>query len=140
MRESVIRALEEIYGIQVLEYLGSGGFAEAYKGIYCGEIVTIKIPKIDLFNTLSQSMIEKFKREITIWHKLKHKNIVKLINYSFTPLPILVTEYCEYTLRSILQQQGALELPQAMYIFHEILNGLNYACLLYTSPSPRDRG
>ncbi len=73
--------------------LGEGSFGIVYKAKYFGADVAVK--KIKCASQFTSNMIEEFKSEISIMHKLRHPNVVlfmgavsKLENFC------IVTQYC----------------------------------------------
>ena len=119
------------FGKYVLEKLiGSGGYSDVWlaRKIDDGKRYAIKIPRFDTSVTISASKLkevaEELFKEAEIWARLKHKNIVKLYDYGYSPLPHIVIEYCPKTLRSMI---GKLSVEDAINIARKVAEALEYA-------------
>ncbi|XP_066932219.1 serine/threonine-protein kinase 36-like [Clytia hemisphaerica] len=112
----------------VLDLIGEGSFGKVYKGRkkHTGQLVALKfIPK----NNRSQKELKNLHREIEIMSKLKHKNIVSLLDSFETEREVcVVIEYAEGELFQILEddlkipeaqvQKIAAQLCEALYYLH----------------------
>ena len=113
-------------GYRFLKIIGAGGFSEVWLAEKNGKFFAVKIPKLDLQKTLSRRDLEDFLKEVEIWSKLKHKNIVKIFEYGMKPFPHIVIEYCETSLR---EKIGKLNLEETLKIALKIAEALEYAHL-----------
>ena len=119
------------FGKYVLERLiGSGGYADVWlaRKINDNKYYAVKIPRFDTSVTVSADRLKKVAEELfkeaEIWARLKHKNIVKLYDYGYSPLPYIVIEYCPKTLRSMI---GKLSVEKAINIARKVAEALEYA-------------
>ena len=108
----------------VLNYLGGGGFADVYKAKWKSKdmLVALKIPR-----ELTSSGEKIFFKEIRNWEKLKHRNIVKLIEPRLGPTPHLVIEYVGGTTLDKLLQSPKIEIKEACRIAFDIATGIECA-------------
>lgn len=114
----------ESLGIELIKLAGEGGMARVYKARYKGKIVAVKVPKMDLAETIDKSTLNRFGKEKRIWGSLHHKNIVSLLD---SPKPeILVMEFCESNLRNVISE-GSLDLNSALNMALKILDALDFA-------------
>jgi len=120
--EDKLKKLSRDY--DVLNYLGGGGFADVYKAKWKSKdmLVALKIPR-----ELTSSGEKIFFKEIRNWEKLKHRNIVKLIEPRLGPTPHLVIEYVEGTTLDKLLQSPKIETKEACRIAYDIATGLECA-------------
>ncbi|MFQ5975423.1 MAG: protein kinase [Candidatus Hydrothermarchaeales archaeon] len=120
--EDELNKLQNIY--QAMEYLGFGGFGYVYKVKNRQGVVTaIKIPK-----SLDKNGEEIFFRELDIWKKLQHRNIVKLIRPHITPVPYFEMEYADGgSLKKLLENTSRLPIEMACNIAFDVACGLEYA-------------
>ncbi|MEQ9715390.1 MAG: serine/threonine-protein kinase [Candidatus Asgardarchaeum sp.] len=111
---------------KLLRLIGAGGFSEVWLAERNHKYYAIKIPKIDVRETLSSKDVEDFLRKAEIWSKLNHKNIVRVFEFGIKPFPYIVMEYCETSLR---EKIGELKLSEALRIALKIAEALEYAHL-----------
>lgn len=125
------------YEVDREEKIGIGFFSDVYRGRYQGREVAIKV----LAKTTPRSL---FVREVEIWKKLKHENVLELLGASSTvgdPPWFLVSTYCpngnlvEFLRRGrsrrskggheggVLRLGGEVDL---LKIIHEIAKGMGY--------------
>lgn len=115
--------------LEILEKVGAGGFAEVYRARdrQLGRVVAVKI----LLPTEADSeFCQRFLREAKICSALQHRNIVQTYSYGLTEqgAPYMVMEYIEgRTLDSLIQEKGAISLPEALAIAKALLSALEYA-------------
>lgn len=113
-----LQALLERY--EDVEAVGEGGFARVYKARRKdGTVVALKIPY-----HLTEQAGKVFLREVMVWSRLRHRNIVELYDANIVPIPYIEMEYCEGSL-------GRLEKPlhweRAAKLIFEVCEGLKYA-------------
>ena len=119
-----------IPGYELLEEIGRGGFSVVYKARRTsdGLIVALKIPKIQLDETLGENILDSFIREAEVWSKLKHKYIVMVYDYGLEPIPYIAVEYMDAgNLRKKLLEKGRLSLQEALDTALMIGEALSYA-------------
>jgi serine/threonine protein kinase len=116
---------------KLLKGIGSGGFANVFQvKDPRGRMAALKVPKIDLAETMSERSYKEFLEEAKTWSKLSkhpHPNIVELYEYGSKPLPWIAMEFMDGgSLRQRLQT-GALPLKDALSISVKIADALNFA-------------
>jgi len=108
----------------LVEYLGGGGFGDVYMAKNV-EGITIAIK---VLRELDKHGEEVYFRELEIWRRLSHRNIVKLIRPRLAPVPLFEMEYIEGgDLGSLLQDGKVLSPDTASLIAFDIARGLQYA-------------
>jgi len=109
--------------------LGSGGFA----AVYLGEHVHLKMQaaiKVLHQVQLSSDEKEKFLREARTIAKLKHPNIIRVLDYGIqesTNIPYLVMEYAPKTLRQRHPAGTILKPLEILPYVEQVAKGLQYA-------------
>ena len=117
-------------GYEILRKLGSGGFATVYlaRRTSDGSLVALKVPRIELGETISGELMERFKREAETWSKLRHRHIVRLLDHGLKPIPYLAMEYMEGgTLREKLENRGRFTIDEAVELILSLGEALSYA-------------
>lgn len=116
---------------RVISELGRGGFGVVYRGIQVntGQTVAIKVLHINkrANDSNGQAGIERFRREMQVISKLKHPNIVRLIDTGSLPSGELYTvlEFIEgQTLAEFIEKRGALPLRDARTLMLQVLDAL----------------
>ena len=101
--------------------IGAGGQAVVYLATSEGQNYAIKCFKDNV--GVDQAVA---KREIAILDKIKHRNIIEMIN-NFEELGhiFLVTEYCETSLHEIIFRGGRID-PNPDAVFFQIVNAVLY--------------
>lgn len=76
-----------------------------------------------------KDLVERFHREAKICARLKHSNIVNIFDFGTSENSFyLAMEYVEgWNLADFIKQNHPLPLPVILFIFHELLNGIQYA-------------
>jgi len=112
--------LEEYY--EDPEYIGKGGFARVFKvkRKSDGEEVAVKVPI-----SLDASTGRSFMKEITVWQRLNHENIVSLQDVNIMPVPYLEMELCEGG--SLEDISKPMEPEEAATVVLDIAEGLKHA-------------
>ncbi|MBW9222786.1 serine/threonine protein kinase [Methanothermococcus sp. SCGC AD-155-C09] len=118
IKDERLESLREEY--ESLEYIGSGGFAQVYKGKRKGDgsVVALKIPE-----NLTRETERIFFNELENWRKLNHRNIVRLIEPRLNPFPHLVLEYVEGG--NLPEKRMGIE--EACRIINDVARGIEYA-------------
>ncbi len=115
---SSIQALFERYS--EVEPVGEGGFARVFRAKRRdGKIIALKIPY-----HLTEQAGKIFLREVAVWSRLKHKNIVELYDANIVPVPYIEMEFCESSLASL---RKPLHWEEAAKLVFEVCEGLKYA-------------
>jgi len=92
----------------ILHQIGEGSFGKVFKGRkkQTGQIVAMKF--ISKKNK-SEKDLANFRQEIQIMKKLRHENIILLLDYFETPQQFcLIVEYAQGELFEILEDDGTL--------------------------------
>lgn len=125
-----VNVLHEKY--RFIKKLGKGGFADVFMA-ECrstGELVAIKMIKSGTAGNEPDRKTVRFRREMQLYGKLDHPNIVKVIDSGETDNGILFIAF-EFikgkTLAELLKQEGALALARAIHLMQQVLNGLDEA-------------
>ncbi|WP_088891904.1 serine/threonine-protein kinase [Leptolyngbya ohadii] len=110
---------------RLLGLVGQGQFGRVFCAAHrqTGQLVALKNLDRDRFPTA------QFLRELRFLLSLKHPNIVmfKAVEHTATGR-YLVMDYCEGgTLRSLMVEEGGLNLPQSLKLVIDILSGLGHA-------------
>jgi len=127
LREVSPTIRDSIPGHTLTHKIRSGGFATVYRAEdRSGHAVAIKIPKYQ-DETLGTSVVRKFRSEVEIWKRLRHKNIVKFDTSDTTPLPYLVMELMEGGSLRDLMEQHRLTIGESVDIMLQVLNAMAYA-------------
>lgn len=118
-----------ISGYKILEELHKTGIHSVYKAyqVSLERVVLLKVLHPIMLN--ENDVIVRFRREAHASAKLKHKNIVDVYDYGSTKeCHYIVMEYVEgITLKRLIAEKGVLGLDEAVRIFRQILEGLDYA-------------
>ncbi|MBP2132541.1 tRNA A-37 threonylcarbamoyl transferase component Bud32 [Methanomicrobium sp. W14] len=103
------------------EFIGKGGTAKIFKVKRREDekVVAVKIPI-----NFDERTGKIFFREMNLWKKLDHKNIVTVYSVNILPVPYVEMEYCEMSLADI---KKPLPREKALYIIKEIGFGILYA-------------
>jgi len=117
-------------GYRILGRIGSGGFSTVYlaERLSDGLRVALKVPRIELGETVGAQLAETFRREAETWSKLKHPNIVEVLDYDVKPIPYIAVEYMPGgSLRSRLEPGKPLPLGEALNVAVSVGEALSYA-------------
>jgi len=114
---------------EILTVLGSGGMGSVYKAkdLELDRLVALKVIKPELAR--NSAIVDRFKQELRLSHKVTHRNVVRLYDLSEDAGMRFVTmELVEgRDLRSILEERGKLPADEAVEIFHQICLALEAA-------------
>ncbi|MHA1471123.1 MAG: protein kinase domain-containing protein, partial [Candidatus Asgardarchaeia archaeon] len=75
---------------------------------------------------MTEEIRKTFVKEISIWSVLQHQNIVRLLDYGIDPVPYIVMECMEGSLRDLLNKKS-FQIKEALEIVLQIALALNYA-------------
>uniref|UniRef100_A0A6T7VVI0 Protein kinase domain-containing protein n=1 Tax=Pyramimonas obovata TaxID=1411642 RepID=A0A6T7VVI0_9CHLO len=75
--------------------LAGGSFADLHKGVYCGQLVAVKVLRSESV-TQNSTLQAEFCQEVSILRKIRHKNVVQFIGIcTQAQLLYIVTEFME---------------------------------------------
>eukprot|EP00959_Pyramimonas_sp_CCMP1952_P320820 6713723-Pyramimonas_sp.AAC.1 len=81
--------------LEVGPKLAGGSFADLHKGVYCGQMVAVKVLRSESVSQNSTLQAE-FCQEVSILRKIRHKNVVQFIGIcTQAKLLYIVTEFME---------------------------------------------
>lgn len=113
---------------EVLQLLGNGGTSTVYKvwDRLPREIIALKL--IDPAAAGNPTMLEYFKREISLARRLSHPNVVRIHDLGEHQGQLYISmEYIEgRTLAALLAQRQRLSVGQFLVIFDQLCDGLAY--------------
>src|SRR5262249_23190021 len=112
---------------EILEPLGRGGMATVYKArnTETGQLVAIKIGHH--FLALEPSNFERFKREFSAVHKLRHPHLVETLDFGEPRgLPYLVLEFVAGPSLEKRLRQGPLPVAEALAVFGQVAEGMQF--------------
>lgn len=114
---------------KVLYQIGAGSFARVYRAIHrdTGAILAVKVLRSRHSNDAAKR--KAFQHEGEMGRLLRHPNIVAVEDVGQEDESSYITlEFIEgQTLRELVRIRGAIDLPKALDIIHQILSGLEYA-------------
>lgn len=104
------------------EHIGSGGFAHVFKAKRNsdGKVVAVKFPR-----KFDEAVGKSFIKEIKVWEKLKHPNIVEIYDMNIIPMPYLELEYIEGG--DLEKLKKPLDVVDACQMVYDIAAGIEYA-------------
>lgn len=114
---------------EILSVLGTGGMGSVYKAQdrELDRLVALKVIRPELAR--NSSIVDRFKQELRLSHKVTHRNVVRLYDLSEDAGMRFVTmELVEgRDLRSILEERGKLPANEAVEMFQQICLALEAA-------------
>ena len=114
---------------ELREIIGVGGMAYVYRAYDAidDRIVAVKILKDEYLH--NEEFSRRFKNESKAIAILSHKNIVRVIDVSFTDsLQYIVMEYIDgITLKEYIEQQNVLQWKEVVHFIVQILQALQHA-------------
>ena len=119
----------EIEGYKIIRELSQGPISTAFLGRQLSLQRHVLIKRLNSQWSDEQDLLERFRREALICARLKHSNIVDIIDVSTTPENLfLIIEYIEgLDLEKLIKKGHPLPFEVTLYITREILQGLAYA-------------
>lgn len=118
-----------ISNYRIISKIGEGGMGI----VYLAEHITLKrkaaVKALNPLLSQNEQIKARFVNEAVTLSKLNHQSIVVLYDFISSGKQLfLIMEYAEgFTLSDIIEKNGAIQENQALRIFHEILNGFEYA-------------
>ena len=123
------------YGI--LRELGRGGMAVVYLARQLDLDRLVALKELAAFHAADPDFARRFVRESRLAGSLVHPNVITVFDYfEHEGTPYIAMEYVDRG--SLRPYVGRMTLAQIGGVLDGLLAGLAEACLLYTSPSPRD--
>ncbi|PIA49863.1 hypothetical protein AQUCO_01300540v1 [Aquilegia coerulea] len=110
----------------VIDLVGEGSFGKVYKGRrkYTGQTVAMKFI---LKHGKSEKDIHNLRQEIEILRKLKHENIIEMLDSFETPQEFcVVTEFAQGELFEVLEDDKCLPEDQVQAIAKQLVRALHY--------------
>ena len=113
--------LEKVYAS--VSYLDSGGYGEVWLAqTKEGHTIALKILREP------EKHEDTFFRELEIWQKLVHRNIVRLLRPRISPMPLFEMEYVDGgDLKMLIDKEAPLMPERACTIAFDIARGIEYA-------------
>jgi len=109
--------------------LGRGGMGIVYKARdhETGEVIAIKILKPEI--AAESQVVERFKNELRLAHKITHRNVARLYEFHRNGETLFVSmEFVEgESLRAYLNRSGKLDVERGLPIARQIVAGLGEA-------------
>ncbi len=114
---------------EILSVLGTGGMGSVYKAQdkELDRVVALKVIRPELAR--NQAIVDRFKQELRLSHKVTHRNVVRMYDLSedagmrFVTMELVPGR----DLRSILEERGKLPPDEAVDIFQQICFALETA-------------
>ncbi|XP_035846077.1 serine/threonine-protein kinase TIO isoform X2 [Helianthus annuus] len=110
----------------VIELVGEGSFGKVYKGRrkFTGQFVAMKFI---LKHGKSKNDIQNLRQEIEILRKLKHENIIQMLDSFESPQEFcVVTEFAQGELFEILEDDQCLPEDEVQKIAKQLVSALHY--------------
>ncbi|KAI9207409.1 kinase-like domain-containing protein [Polychytrium aggregatum] len=105
--------------------IASGGFGSVYTALYYGSEVAIK----QLYGAYDENSIAEFRREIKIWHKLNHPNILILLGACDTVMkPFMISPLMRQgTLRDhVMNPTRPVPVEERIHLMYGVASGMSY--------------
>lgn len=119
----------QLGGYEVKKKIGQGGMATVYKGVQTSleRPVALKVLKKTLLDR--EDVKSRFERESLIIARLKHPNIIDVIDRGISPKgqPYFVMAYVQGRDLKELIKKGSLAMPKRIHISVQICKALAYA-------------
>ncbi|HXX55162.1 MAG TPA: serine/threonine-protein kinase, partial [Methanoregula sp.] len=103
------------------ECIGEGGLARVFRAenAKTGILVAVKVPV-----RFDETTGTHFTRDITLWERLVHKNIIRMYSYNILPIPYIEMEYAPSSLAAV---KFPVSEERALGIIAGVAHGLAYA-------------
>uniref|UniRef100_A0A7C3N7T0 Serine/threonine protein kinase n=1 Tax=candidate division WOR-3 bacterium TaxID=2052148 RepID=A0A7C3N7T0_UNCW3 len=110
------------------ETIATGGMATIYKGVQISLNREVVIKKLHPHLSQDANFVKRFKREASILGRLKHENIVSIIDfYEKDDDKFIVLEYIKgKSLKSLIKEKKNIPFEYTLFILKEVLKGLSY--------------
>ena len=127
--EKVKKVFERGGRFEILEELGKGGFGYVYRAFdkELSEEVAIKLLKPSLAKSLE--VIDRFKQEIRLTRKIKHKNVARIYDIGeINGVRYISMEFIPgRDLRDRIKKEGAFSLEESLEVMLHIARGIEAA-------------
>ena len=114
---------------EILDVLGEGGMGAVYKArdLELDRVVALKVIRPELAR--KQEILQRFKNEIILAHKVTHKNVNRIFDLGESDgVKFISMEYVEgQDLRSIIDERGKLSPEEAILLVIQICRALDAA-------------
>ena len=114
---------------EILQILGEGGMGAVYKAEdrELNRPVALKVIRPDLAG--NKSIIDRFKQELLLAHKVTHKNVIRIYDLGESEgLKFITMEYIEgEDLRTLIQEKTKLASQEAVEIMQQVCRALEAA-------------
>jgi serine/threonine-protein kinase len=112
---------------RIVRLIGTGGMGEVYEATHSrlAGRYAVKVLLADVSNRVD--IVRRFQREAEVTSKLRHPNIVQILDFNQTPQghPYLVMEYLDgVELAEEIRRVGAMPLPRVLDIVGQIVSAL----------------
>lgn len=113
-------------GCRLLEVIGSGGMGTMYRAHHTRLDREVAVKTLHARLLRVGGMAERFQREAQAAAKLSHPNIVSVFDFDRKgPLYFMIMQYVQgVDLKEIIESSGPLNLPQAIWVMAQVLQGL----------------
>ncbi|KAJ8584512.1 kinase-like protein [Rhizopogon salebrosus TDB-379] len=112
------------------DHIAAGAYGNVYRCEWRRPTGSVKIAVKVIKSHITETDLRRLRREVGIWSRLVHENIVPLVGTTekFGPLPSLVSLWFPHgTLLRLITEQGAgLNIRTKLNLLHDIASGLNY--------------
>jgi serine/threonine protein kinase len=117
---------------QIISEIGKGGMGHVYRARHLGLSEDIAIKVIDKKFVSDADAVERFKREARAAAKLRHPNVIGILDIDETPepdrRPYIVMELVEgKSLKTVLAEEGKLKIDRAVALIVEICKAVSFA-------------
>lgn len=112
----------------IKETIATGGMATIYKGVQISLNREVVVKKLHPHLSQDANFVKRFKREASILGKLKHENIVSIIDfYEKDNDKFIVLEYIKgKSLKNLINEKKNIPFEYTLFILKEVLKGLSY--------------
>jgi serine/threonine protein kinase len=117
---------------QIIGEIGKGGMGHVYRARHLGLLQDVAIKIIDKKFVSDTNAVERFKREARAAAKLRHPNVIDIMDIDETPepdrRPYIVMELVNgKSLKTVLQDEGKLTIDRAVALLIEISKAVSFA-------------
>ena len=131
-KESVMAACEiERHLLQQGDFIARGGQGDVYKATYAGQIVAMKVVRVEGTLLRRQTIAKDFTQEVDICSRLRHPNIVQIYGVvtSDNKCLTVVMDYApDGSLRDLLDQNPSMPLSKTTQLNYikQLCYGIEY--------------
>jgi eukaryotic-like serine/threonine-protein kinase len=114
---------------EILQILGEGGMGAVYKAkdLELNRMVALKVIRSDLAG--NQAIIDRFKQELLLAHKVTHKNVIRIYDLGEAAgMKFITMEFIDgEDLRSLIRERKKLPREEAVEIIQQVCRALEAA-------------